>query len=116
MDKDPSMNTGPTNRLTRRRVSLARLRKMADAGFRWAEKHGLTRTNPIHGEEEARLVVSDEFAVDEEHGESTEQSGAFDLPETLLNLHACQHFSMCRILKVKRKLATEGRTRVSPSE
>lgn len=51
------------------------LRSMADRSFQWAASRGLTRTNPQHGEEEARLVLDDWFEHKTEEGQLTEMAG-----------------------------------------
>lgn len=48
-------------------------RTMADRSFAWAKARGLTRDNTVHGEEEARLVLEDTFANENEKGEMTNQ-------------------------------------------
>lgn len=48
---------------------------MADSSFAWAKARGLTRTNPTHGEEEAKLVLDDWFENKSEKGQITEQTG-----------------------------------------
>ena len=52
-------------------LALHDLRQMADRSFAWAEKRGLLRTNQVHGEQEARLVLEDFFQHTSETGEST---------------------------------------------
>ena len=39
---------------------------MCDTAFEYAARHGLTRTNEIHGEQEAKLVLSEGFNWEEE--------------------------------------------------
>ena len=63
--------------------STLRLRSMADRSFEFAKTQGLWRKNPVHGEEEARLVLEDTFKIGEEEGWQGEQSGSIDLPEAL---------------------------------
>ena len=48
---------------------------MADKSFAWAKAHGLTRDNKVHGEEEAKLVLEDAFANENERGEMTSMKG-----------------------------------------
>ena len=43
---------------------------MIEKSFAWAEKRGLVRTNTVHGELEARLVLEDFFSQAVEDGES----------------------------------------------
>ena len=47
---------------------------MIDSSFAWASKHGLVRTNDMHGEEEARLILDDSFSTCEHEGERSEQT------------------------------------------
>ncbi|CAL1137704.1 unnamed protein product [Cladocopium goreaui] len=44
---------------------------MADKSFAWAKARGLVRDNTVHGEEEAKLVLEDSFANNNEKGEMT---------------------------------------------
>ena len=46
-------------------------RSMADKSFAWAKARGLVRDNTVHGEEEAKLVLEDSFANNNEKGEMT---------------------------------------------
>ena len=55
------------------------LRSMIDHAWDWAREHCKLRVNPIHGEEEARLVLEDFFAHKNEHGSELHQSGSFAL-------------------------------------
>ena len=46
----------------------------------WAdEKPGRKRVNPVHGEEEIRIVLQDTFEFMEEEGEEFSQTGDFQL-------------------------------------
>ena len=58
---------------------------MIDNAFAWAEQRKLVRTNSVHGEEEARLVLMDEFDVTREHGHQAEQSGVIELEDPWLH-------------------------------
>ena len=53
---------------------------MIDKSFQWAESRGLVRTNPVHGEDEARLVLEDFFDNKNEKGEMShaEAQGAVE--------------------------------------
>lgn len=53
---------------------------MIENSFAHARAKGHTRTNPVHKEEEARLVLDDTFAKLDEKGESQrlESSGGFE--------------------------------------
>ncbi|CAK9078897.1 Uncharacterized protein SCF082_LOCUS37667 [Durusdinium trenchii] len=48
---------------------------MIEKSFSWAKARGLTRDNPVHGEEEARLVLEDGFQHDDERGEMRHLKG-----------------------------------------
>ena len=48
-----------------------RLRKMADNAFEYASKHNLIRTNEVHQEQEAKLVLEDGFTHEQIEGEET---------------------------------------------
>ncbi|CAL1151298.1 unnamed protein product [Cladocopium goreaui] len=50
-------------------------RKMADSSFEWASKQNLIRTNPMHGEQEAKLILEDGFTYD--HVQDEDQHGNF---------------------------------------
>lgn len=63
-------------------VSSPALRKMVDNAFSWAEKHRLTRTNVMHGEEEARLVLDDGFSTCEVEGETNQQGTTVETEES----------------------------------
>lgn len=52
---------------------------MIENAFSWAAKNGLTRRNIQHGEEEAKLVLQDDFEVKNVEGESTQQTHDFDV-------------------------------------
>ena len=56
-------------------------RKMIDSAFKWAASHGLTRINPIHSEEEARLVLSETFELCDETGQTMEFSGTMEVED-----------------------------------
>ena len=47
-----------------------------DRSWSWASQRNLVRTNPVHGEEEARLVLEDWFANENEEGTSTNAAGS----------------------------------------
>ena len=52
-------------------------RSMCDRAFEWAKRQGLWQVNPIHGEEEASLVIERLFSTEEQEGEAFSQSGSF---------------------------------------
>ena len=60
---------------------------MVDNAFTWAKSKGLIRVNSVHGEEEARLVLSDTFEIVDEQGTSTELNGSFEAEEPTHHSH-----------------------------
>ena len=54
-----------------------------DNAFTWAKSKGLLRVNPVHGEEEARLVLNESFEIVDEVGTTTELSGSFEAEELI---------------------------------
>ena len=56
---------------------------MVDNAFAWAKSKGLVRVNPVHGEEEARLVLSESFEIVDEQGACTELAGSFEAEEPI---------------------------------
>ena len=51
------------------------LRTMIDNSFEWAASRGLTRINPAHKEEEAKLVLTEKFGTETEKGERMQLEG-----------------------------------------
>ena len=49
---------------------------MADSSFAWAESRGLTRINPVHKVEEAKLVLEETFSSERKEGSRTEIEGS----------------------------------------
>ncbi|CAE7455056.1 unnamed protein product, partial [Symbiodinium necroappetens] len=56
-------------------------KKMIDTAFKWASTHGLNRVNPVHGEEEARLVLNDTFQLCDETGQAMEFTGNMEVED-----------------------------------
>ena len=52
-----------------------------DRAFAWASSKTLVRKNSVHGEEEARLVLTDDFSVRNEEAQQTEQAMQFEVTE-----------------------------------
>ena len=52
-----------------------------DRSWAWATARGLIRHNPVHGEEEARLVLSDYFQHGHEIGHKNEIRGTGDVED-----------------------------------
>lgn len=55
--------------------------KMADSSFEWASKQNLIRTNPMHGEQEAKLILEDGFTYDHVQDEVVEQSSSMTVED-----------------------------------
>ena len=53
---------------------------MAQA-WSWAAKTGNLRKNPVHGEEEARLILSDKFEAQDVTGREINMEGAIQMEE-----------------------------------
>ncbi|CAE7756328.1 unnamed protein product [Symbiodinium sp. CCMP2456] len=51
---------------------------MITAGFAWATANGLVRKNPIHQEEEAKLIISETFELQDQTGTEINLSGSFE--------------------------------------
>ena len=60
-------------------------RAIVEAAWKWAAKTGNLRKNEIHGEEEARLLLSDTFTLLDEEGQEINMSGNFEVDAS------CQH-------------------------
>ncbi|CAE7544153.1 unnamed protein product [Symbiodinium sp. CCMP2456] len=56
-------------------------KKMVDNAFKWAASHGLIRVNPVHGEEEARLVLNETFQLCDETGQSMDLTGNMEMED-----------------------------------
>lgn len=54
---------------------------MADSAFEWASGRGLVRVNPVHGEQEAKLVLGDSFCFKEETGVSRTEHVRMEIEE-----------------------------------
>ena len=52
---------------------------MVETAWKWAAKTGNLRKNEIHGEEEARLCLSDTFALLDEEGQEITISGLMEV-------------------------------------
>lgn len=81
---------------------------MCDRGFEWAKQNGLWQINPVHGEEEASLVIERLFQVEEQQCETTTQSGSFETQASsrfVVQVEPTQRYSMffynrCQHLRV----------------
>ena len=57
---------------------------MVTAAWEWAKSQGFLRTNPIHKEEEARLVLNDTFEVSNETGSETTMAGTLEVEDSVV--------------------------------
>ena len=56
---------------------------MADNAFEWAKQRpGCWRVNPVHKEEEARVVLSETFLFKNQVGSGMETEGSFQTEDT----------------------------------
>lgn len=53
-------------------------RQMIASAWKWARQRNLLRVNPMHKEEEAKLILSEVFAVNDETGAETTMSGTIE--------------------------------------
>lgn len=61
---------------------------MCDNAWAWAKERGLWRTNPVHKEEECKLVITDEFKYNVHQSHASEQSGTFEMQVGLCSIYA----------------------------
>ena len=52
------------------------LRSMVESSWRWAASRNLIRKNPVHGEEEAKLVLEESFEAKNQTGEMMNMTGS----------------------------------------
>ena len=55
------------------------LRQMWQKSLAWAESHARKRTNPVHGEDEIQIVLTETFEVKNTEIEETTRSGSMTL-------------------------------------
>ena len=55
---------------------------MIDSAWAWASANGHIRTNSIHGEQEARLVIKDTFELQDETGAEIEMEGGMEIEDS----------------------------------
>lgn len=55
-----------------------KMRPMIDAAWDWAKSRNLWRVNPIHKEDEIKVIVDDFFKYSEEEGIETQQIGTME--------------------------------------
>ena len=54
---------------------------MITAAWEWAKARNLVRTNPVHKEDEAKLILSEVFEVNEEAGAETSMNGSMEIQD-----------------------------------
>ena len=67
---------------------------MIEAAWKWAAKTSNLRKNEIHGEEEARLCLSDEFQLLDEEGQEICMQGALELDDARMQQYMCMYTHM----------------------
>lgn len=55
------------------------LRKMIDKAFEWAKANKRLRSNPVHGEDEVNIVLTETFQLEDCSIEESNQSGNFEV-------------------------------------
>ena len=60
---------------------------MVDRAFTWASSKNLVRKNTVHGEDKARLVLTDDFSVRNEEGQNTEQAMQFGVTDAGFSIY-----------------------------
>ena len=66
------------------------LRKMIASGWAWASKTNNLRKSPVHGEEEAKLVLNDKFECADVTEQHMELQGSFELEDCMAPLQPQQ--------------------------
>ena len=83
------------------------------SAFEWASARSLVRINPMHGEQEAKLILDDTFSFKEENGVARTQQIRMDVEESWFKTTLCIHqnvyiprYACCVffILKAKRQI------------
>ena len=54
---------------------------MVSAAWDWARARNLIRVNPIHKEEEAKLIISENFELVSETGQETSMAGSLEMED-----------------------------------
>ena len=69
---------------------------MCDNAWAWAKERKLWRTNPVHKEEECKLVITDEFKYNVHQSHASEQSGNFEMQAGLCSIINLYYIYACR--------------------
>ena len=59
--------------------ATSRLRRMIERAWEWAKKNGRLRVNPVHGEEEINIVLSETFQLENMDVEENNRTGSFEV-------------------------------------
>ena len=54
---------------------------MITAAFQWAASKNLVRRNPVHKDEEARLIIGEDFELLDETGQEVRMEGSVELED-----------------------------------
>lgn len=78
---------------------------MADNAFDWAAKHNLIRTNEVHQEQEAKLILEDGFSYEQIDKEESHQTTRIEVEESCLHKinskdYTCDIINICRAWRV----------------
>lgn len=71
------------------------MRPMIDAAWDWAKSRNLWRVNPIHKEDEIKVIVDDFFKYSEEEGIETQQIGTMEMQDYSSSTVNCNMWSNC---------------------
>lgn len=66
-------------------------RPMIEAAWDWAKARNLWRVNPIHKEEEIKVVLEDAFKYAEESGFETRQEATMEMEDLYVIRTLCAH-------------------------
>ena len=55
------------------------VRPMVEKAWVWTHEHKVLRKNEIHGEEEAKLVLSEDFELLDEEGQEVSMTGTVEM-------------------------------------
>lgn len=64
---------------------------MIEAAWDWAKARNLWRVNPIHKEEEIKVVLEDAFKYAEESGFETRQEATMEMEDLYVIRTLCAH-------------------------
>ena len=67
---------------------------MITSAWEWARANNCLRVNPVHKEEEARLILNDAFSLVDETGSEIIMSGSMDVEDSVAGLHASEKYAL----------------------